>query len=428
MLSSQLLSRLNRELEMLERDPPPGIVCYPVNDNCTHLEAHIRGPADSPFEDGTFKLDVQIPQRYPFDPPQIRFVTPIYHPNIDEAGRICADILKMPPAGSWKPALNLSTVLLALAGLMSYPNPDDPLEVDIATEFKENISLFRHKAKQLTLKHGSNSTSNSSSTTKSNGSKSDIASSQKPEIDLHIESQSSTIAEEACVEHETAISSPPPPSSKKMSKLSLSKRKAQHSKPDIGSNAKEANDICNSKLNDSIQQKELTSKYFSTTPSITKSIAITTSELQPISAGSNQQDTNPPIHDTSITKDKEPVQAAELITSSFPKSRDSRSPIYRKHEFSKADGLSVTTSTGFSTKLEPIEIIDVDEATVSPEVNVNCPAVNSMKIGDTVNISSQTTLVNITNSLHNNSTKPSESSALRKRKLLSLGKNKKLKM
>jgi ubiquitin-conjugating enzyme E2 T len=91
----------------------------------------IRGPTDSPFEDGTFKLDVQIPQRYPFDPPQIRFVTPIYHPNIDEAGRICADILKMPPAGSWKPALNLSTVLLALAGLMSYPNPDDPLEVDI---------------------------------------------------------------------------------------------------------------------------------------------------------------------------------------------------------------------------------------------------------------------------------------------------------
>lgn len=35
--------------------------------------------------------------RYPFEPPKIRFVTPIYHPNIDNAGRICLDALKLPP-------------------------------------------------------------------------------------------------------------------------------------------------------------------------------------------------------------------------------------------------------------------------------------------------------------------------------------------
>ncbi len=50
--------------------------------------------------------------RYPFEPPKLRFLTPIYHPNIDNAGRICHDALKMPPAGAWSPAHNVRLALV----------------------------------------------------------------------------------------------------------------------------------------------------------------------------------------------------------------------------------------------------------------------------------------------------------------------------
>ena len=62
------------------------------------MRIEITGPENSPYENGIFELDLSITDRYPFEPPKLRFITPIYHPNIDSTGRICLDLLKMPPS------------------------------------------------------------------------------------------------------------------------------------------------------------------------------------------------------------------------------------------------------------------------------------------------------------------------------------------
>jgi len=94
-----------------------------------------------------------VPQRYPFEPPKVCFVTPIYHPNIDSAGRICLDILNMPPKGAWKPSLNVSTVLTSIRLLMSHPNPDDGLMVDITQQYVTDRPQFERIATERTRQH-----------------------------------------------------------------------------------------------------------------------------------------------------------------------------------------------------------------------------------------------------------------------------------
>lgn len=149
----QRLGRMKHELTMLKSAAMTGISVWTVDDNIFHLEAQIVGGDDSPYKGGIFKLEIMIPDRYPFEPPHVKFLTPIYHPNIDTGGRICLDVLKMPPKGNWKPSSNIRTVLLSIQLLMNEPNPDDPLMEDISQQYKSDRQKFKETAENWTRRY-----------------------------------------------------------------------------------------------------------------------------------------------------------------------------------------------------------------------------------------------------------------------------------
>lgn len=140
--------RITRELERLSKSPIPGISVVPHQENLRYLDITLEGPKDSPYEGGTFKLELFLPDEYPMVPPKVRFLTTIYHPNIDKLGRICLDILK----DKWSPALQVEKVCLSIQLLLQAPNPDDPLDNNVATLWKTNEEQAKQNAKEYTKK------------------------------------------------------------------------------------------------------------------------------------------------------------------------------------------------------------------------------------------------------------------------------------
>ena len=84
--------RLTKELtEVGKDDKTSGVKATPVSDkDLRHLKGTIQGPLGTCYEGGVFEVDIKIPNQYPFEPPKMKFITKVWHPNISsQTGAIC---------------------------------------------------------------------------------------------------------------------------------------------------------------------------------------------------------------------------------------------------------------------------------------------------------------------------------------------------
>ena len=91
-----------------------GISAFPDGDKLFEWIATVNGPADSVYDGLKYKLRLEFPAAYPYTAPTVKFVTPCFHPNVDQHGNICLDILKE----KWSALYEVRTILLSIQSLL----------------------------------------------------------------------------------------------------------------------------------------------------------------------------------------------------------------------------------------------------------------------------------------------------------------------
>ncbi|KAA8570346.1 hypothetical protein EYC84_002645 [Monilinia fructicola] len=131
-MSTAARRRLMRDFKRMQTDPPAGVSASPVADNVMLWNAVIIGPADTPFEDGTFRLVMTFEEQYPNKPPAVKFISQMFHPNVYATGEL--------------------SVLTSIQSLLNDPNTGSPANVEASNLYKDNRREYTKRVRETVEK------------------------------------------------------------------------------------------------------------------------------------------------------------------------------------------------------------------------------------------------------------------------------------
>ncbi|CAD7957792.1 unnamed protein product [Amoebophrya sp. A120] len=123
-----------------------------LNDgNTQDFHVVFHGPKDTIYEGAIYRAHVELPEQYPFASPGIGFEpNTMFHPNVDEkSGSVCLDVINQ----TWTPLYSLVNVFeVFLPQLLTYPNPQDPLNSDAAALYLKDTKAYEAKVRSYVEK------------------------------------------------------------------------------------------------------------------------------------------------------------------------------------------------------------------------------------------------------------------------------------
>jgi len=150
-------------LKKINTEPVEGVAAELIDESdLFEWRVWMEGPKETPYEGGIFQLVMKFPPDYPMSPPELKFVSDFWHPNVyKETGIVCISILHPPvedemsgelPGERWLPTQTVSTILLSVISLLSAPNFSSPANVDASVEWRKNPEVFKIRCNKLVEK------------------------------------------------------------------------------------------------------------------------------------------------------------------------------------------------------------------------------------------------------------------------------------
>lgn len=148
------------DLKLIEANSPNEYFSISlIDDNLYHWEVIIFGPKGTPFESGIFKAEMKFPTKYPDEPPTFKFLTKMWHPNIDKDGDVCISILHRPGVDDfgyesinerWMPVRSAESVIMSIICLLDSPNCESSANHDSGLQYRTDIEGYCRKVRAMT--------------------------------------------------------------------------------------------------------------------------------------------------------------------------------------------------------------------------------------------------------------------------------------
>ncbi|KAF2158863.1 hypothetical protein M409DRAFT_61284 [Zasmidium cellare ATCC 36951] len=148
--------RIPRLMSEMKRIPTAGshpkYDIYVSTSDIAFWKVVMEGPDDSPYAAGTFMLYLSAGDDYPYQPPEVRFVTKMMHPNISAHGRVCHSLLT---GRDWTSDTSMATVLDTVFGLLLQAETSDPVNVTTTLGYHHDQVEFAEDVRAHAQRHAS---------------------------------------------------------------------------------------------------------------------------------------------------------------------------------------------------------------------------------------------------------------------------------
>ena len=149
---------LQKMFKDLQKEPSPYFSCGLIDNNIFRWRVTIIGQEGTMYAGGFFPTELTFTEDFPNKPPKMKFLCPMWHPNIGKDGTVCISILHDPevdplnPQESlserWLPVHTVESIVISVISMLEDPNPESPLNVDANKEFLRDKVAYKKNVRR----------------------------------------------------------------------------------------------------------------------------------------------------------------------------------------------------------------------------------------------------------------------------------------